>query len=561
LVLCLDAGNIKSYPGSGTTWTDVIGGDNGTLTNGPTYSNGNIVFDGIDDYVSSVSNLTLGGSFSISLWLKHSNTNVTQERYITLGSDRIIIQEDTNSNLNVYVTDGTQQNLWVWGRNNNGQLGVNNTTIRSTPVTTILGETNWKSVSCREGNTAAIKTDGTLWTWGLNSNGQLGVNNTASRLTPVTTILGGTNWKSVACGGYHIVAIKTDGTLWNWGSNLFGQLGVNDITSRSTPVTTILGGTNWKSVAGGLYHTAAIKTDGTLWNWGFNSYGQLGVNDTPTRSTPVTTILGGTNWKSVSCREGNTAAIKTDGTLWTWGRNDRGQLGVNDNIARSTPVTTILGGTNWKSVSCGGYHTSAIKTDGTLWLWGFNNNGQLGVNNTIFRSTPVTTILGGTNWKSVDCGGGNTAAIKTDGTLWTWGYNFYGSLGVNNTTYRSTPVTTILGGTNWKSVSGGSFHTSAIKTDGTFINDDSVSTTISNSAYTNIVATSNGTTLKLYQNSNLLSTTTLNGTLSSTDVSYTISDVLDGFAGNIANIVIYNKELTSSEVQQNFNALRGRFGI
>jgi len=208
LVLCLDAGNIKSYPGSGTTWTDVIGGDNGTLTNGPTYSNGNIVFDGIDDYVSSVSNLTLGGSFSISLWLKHSNTNVTQERYITLGSDRIIIQEDTNSNLNVYVTDGTQQNLWVWGRNNNGQLGVNNTTIRSTPVTTILGETNWKSVSCREGNTAAIKTDGTLWTWGRNDRGQLGVNDNIARSTPVTTILGGTNWKSVSCGNLHTLAIK-----------------------------------------------------------------------------------------------------------------------------------------------------------------------------------------------------------------------------------------------------------------------------------------------------------------------------------------------------------------
>ena len=510
LVLCLDAGNIKSYPGSGTTWTDVIGGDNGTLTNGPTYSNGNIVFDGVNDIVSSVSNLTLGGSFSISLWLKHSNANITQERYITLGSDRIIIQEDTSSNLNVYVTDGTQQNLWNWGRNSSGQLGVNDTTHRSTPVTTILG---------------------------------------------------GTNWKSVDCGSDHTAAIKTDGTLWLWGYNTDGQLGVNDTIWRSTPVTTILGGTNWKFIACGFTHTSAIKTDGTLWTWGYNSYGQLGVNDITSRSTPVTTILGGTNWKSVSCREGNTAAIKTDGTLWTWGRNDRGQLGVNDNIARSTPVTTILGGTNWKSVSCGGYHTSAIKTDGTLWLWGFNNNGQLGVNNTIFRSTPVTTILGGTNWKSVDCGGGNTAAIKTDGTLWTWGYNFYGSLGVNNTTYRSTPVTTILGGTNWKSVSGGSFHTSAIKTDGTFINDDSVSTTISNSAYTNIVATSNGTTLKLYQNSNLLSTTTLNGTLSSTDVSYTISDVLDGFAGNIANIVIYNKELTSSEVQQNFNALRGRFGI
>ena len=112
-----------------------------------------------------------------------------------------------------------------------------------------------------------------------------------------------------------------------------------------------------------------------LWTWGYNLNGQLGVNNNTSRSTPVTTILGGTNWKSVECGNNHTAAIKTDGTLWTWGRNNLGQLGVNDTTTRSTPVTTILGGTNWKSVSCAGYHTSAIKTDGTLWTWGRNNLG------------------------------------------------------------------------------------------------------------------------------------------------------------------------------------------
>jgi alpha-tubulin suppressor-like RCC1 family protein len=354
--------------------------------------------------------------------------------------------------------------LWIWGDNAYGQLGTNNNTIdRSTPVTTILGGTNWKQVSCGyKVVTASIKTDGTLWTWGRNDRGQLGIDNTINRSTPVTTILGGTNWKSVAGGGYYTVALKTDGTLWGWGDNFYGQLGDNTGVTRSTPVTTLLGGTNWKSVAGGLYHTVAIKTDGTLWTWGRNQFGQLGINDTTNRNTPVTTILGGTNWKSIACGFYHTTSIKTDGTLWTWGYNFNGQLGINNNTNRTTPVTTILGGTNWKSIACGGNHTITLKTDGTLWSWGYNLYGQLGVNDTRSRSTPVTTILGGTNWKLSSGGAIHTVAIKTDGTLWSWGYNSDGQLGINNNTNRTTPVTTILGGTNWKSIACGNFHTVAL---------------------------------------------------------------------------------------------------
>ncbi len=353
--------------------------------------------------------------------------------------------------------------LWTWGLNISGQLGVNNTTSRSTPVTTLLGGNNWKSVACGDRHTIALKTDGTLWSWGLNSSGQLGINNLSDRSTPVTTLLGGNNWKSIAGGFGHTIALKTDGTLWSWGLNSSGQLGVNNTTSRSTPVTTLLGGNNWKSVACGYSHTIALKTDGTLWSWGRNSYGQLGVNNTTSRSTPVTTLLGGNNWKSIAGGFGHTIALKTDGTLWSWGLNISGQLGINNLSDRSTPVTTLLGGNNWKSVACGDRHTIALKTDGTLWSWGFNTQGQLGVNNTTFRSTPVTTLLGGTNWKSIACGGNCTIAIKTDGTLWTWGRNAYGELGVNNTTSRSTPVTTLLGGNNWKSIAGGYSHTIAIQ--------------------------------------------------------------------------------------------------
>ena len=176
------------------------------------------------------------------------------------------------------------------------------------------------------------------------------------------------------------------------------------------PVTIVRCGTNWKQVSSFLNHVAAVKTDGTLWTWGANASSQLGR---PALSLyeyiPVTTFAGGTNWAdtattaaedlyTLSAGANFSAAIKTDGTLWVWGIGALGVLGTNDTINRSTPVTTFAGGTDWKQVSSGSDHIAAVKTDGTLWVWGNGNNGRLGNNATTNRSTPVTTFAGGTNW-------------------------------------------------------------------------------------------------------------------------------------------------------------------
>ena len=358
-------------------------------------------------------------------------------------------------------------NLFTWGRGTYGQLGNNTTTNKSTPVTTFAGGTNWKQVSFGGnffiGHCAAIKTDGTLWTWGKGNYGQLGNNTATDKSTPVTTFAGGTNWKQVSSGYSHCAAIKTDGTLWTWGRGTNGQLGNAVTTNASTPVTTFAGGTNWKQVSAGGAFTAAIKTDGTLWTWGTGGSGQLGDNTTTNKSTPVTTFAGGTNWKQVSGGGEFCAAIKTDGTLWTWGYGNSGRLGNNTATNKSTPLTTFAGGTNWKQVSAGVFQCAAIKTDGTLWTWGRGTYGQLGNNTTTNKSTPVTTFAGGTNWKQVSSGRSHCTAIKTDGTLWTWGRGNYGQLGTNDTTTnKSTPVTTFAGGTNWKQVSSGGYHTAAI---------------------------------------------------------------------------------------------------
>jgi hypothetical protein len=392
-------------------------------------------------------------------------TNFRDSNSVDLGT-KLITKDYLMS---VYPEIGQQigipPELWAWGAGSGGQLG-NNSGDALTPVTTSAGGTNWKQVSCGGSYTTAIKTDGTLWVWGDAQQGKLGTNDTTpSRLTPVTTFAGGTNWKQVSAGSIHTAAIKTDGTLWTWGYGTDGILGNGLITTRSTPVTTFAGGTNWKQVSCGGQHTAAIKTDGTLWTWGSGGNGQLGNAAITTRSTPVTTFSGGTNWKQVSCGGSYVAAIKTDGTLWTWGFGVNAALGngaTTGNI--STPVTTFAGGNNWKQVDAGSSHTAAIKTDGTLWTWGFGTYGRLGNGVTAGnRSTPVTTFAGGTNWKQVSCGNINIAAIKTDGTLWTWGQGSYGQLGDNTITSKSTPVTTSAGGTNWKQVSFGEEHTAAIK--------------------------------------------------------------------------------------------------
>ena len=372
-----------------------------------------------------------------------------------------------------------QGGLWMWGGNNAtgitawGTLGDNTSTNRSSPVQTISKNNNWKQIACGFNHTAAIKTDGSLWLWGVNGTviggtGQLGDGTIVNKSSPVQTIAGGTNWKQVACGQLYTAAIKTDGTLWCWGTGNNGQLGDSNNTSlRSSPVQTIAGGTNWKQVACGGFHTAAIKTDGTLWTWGVGNVGQLGDSTTISgRSSPVQTIAAGTNWKQVSCGQYHTVAIKTDGSLWSFGFGGFGQLGdSNSTTVRSSPVQTIAAGTNWKQVACGQNHTAAIKTDGSLWLWGSGLNGQLGDSTTITgRSSPVQTIAGGNNWKQVACNSAATAfnaptaAIKTDGSLWTWGDNLVGELGDSTLSHRSSPIQTIAGGTNWKQVAvGGSF--------------------------------------------------------------------------------------------------------
>lgn len=345
--------------------------------------------------------------------------------------------------------------LWTWGQNDYGQLGDGASVSKSSPATTSGGGITWKSVGFATSSAVGVKNDGTLWTWGRNEQGQLGTGDTTNRSSPGTTAGGGTTWITAQAGTAHMAGIKLDGTLWTWGRNTNGQLGDGSSTVRSSPVTTAGGGSTWFKLGVGAEHNVATKTDGTLWTWGLNTYGQLGDGSTTTRSSPVTVAGGGTTWRIPSTGGLEfSSAIKTDGTLWTWGRNQNGQLGTGTTTDRSSPGTTAGGGTNWRYCANGQYFNAAIKWDGTIWTWGLNTYGQLGDGSTTSRSSPGTLAGGGTSWRAVNTGDNCAFAIKYDGRLWTWGRNEFGQLGDGTTTNRSSPGTTATT-FNWYSIGHG----------------------------------------------------------------------------------------------------------
>jgi alpha-tubulin suppressor-like RCC1 family protein len=362
-----------------------------------------------------------------------------------------------------FRNDCPTKELLTWGNNDCGQLGDSSLTSRSSPGSVSGGGSTWRSISSGYSYSAAIKTDGTLWTWGRGGYNQLGIAG-GTRSSPGTTAGGGTDWCVVSARNAHTAAVKTDGTLWTWGSNTTGQLGDGTTTQRVSPGTVAGGANNWSQVSVGRTHTAAIKNDGSLWTWGCNASGQLGDATTTSRSSPGTVAGGGTTWCFIYSGCASTFAIKTDGTLWSWGANGSGELGNATTTARSSPGTTAGGGTTWCLVSAGCLHALGIKTDGTLWGWGFNIGGVVGNGSSgSFVTSPVTTAGGGTTWCGASAGCLFSAAVKTDGTLWTWGYNTQGRLGDGTTTNRSSPGTVAGGITTWGSVAAGYNHATALK--------------------------------------------------------------------------------------------------
>jgi len=349
--------------------------------------------------------------------------------------------------------DGT---VWAWGSNGYGQLGDGTTSNRYYPVQVMSDPstefTNVKAVSAGYAHTVALKEDGTVWVWGRNNVGQLGDGSTDDIYYPVQVM---SDVIAISAGYYHILAIDNDNNLWAWGYNSDGQLGDGTRTDSQFPVKVHGEGgvgnlVDVIAVSAGNYYTLAIDNGNNLWAWGQNSSGQLGDGSTTRKTLPVKVMSDPstefTNVKAVSAGEDHTVAVKQDGTVWAWGSNNSGKLGDDTTTDSQFPVKVHGEGgvgnlVDVIAVSAGWWHTVAVKEDGTIWAWGSNYYGQLGDGTKTTYRYPVKI---GDKWAKVSAGYYYTVAIKRDKILWAWGYNEYGQLGDGTRTDRLVPKRVIM---------------------------------------------------------------------------------------------------------------------
>jgi alpha-tubulin suppressor-like RCC1 family protein len=335
--------------------------------------------------------------------------------------------------------------LWCWGNGANGELGAGSTAEEHLPQQILKPTAAWTSVSAGWGYACATRKDGTLWCWGLNQQGRLGIGNDVNVTRPhQVTTPAATGWASVSAGEEHTCGVRADGTLWCWGTGNGGQLGLGDggaphnlpqqVTSPATA--------GWASVSAGGADTCAVRGDATLWCWGFNGNGELGVGDTVSRNLPeqVTTPTV-TGWASVSAGGGHTCAVRADAALWCWGSNFHGQLGIGStgNHQLLPQQVTVPAVDGWTGVSAGLNHTCATRTHAVL-CWGEGDSGQLGTGGTTDQTLPQrVSVPSRTGWSLLALGARSTFATHTGHALWCWGWNNHGQLGLGDTTNRNLP--------------------------------------------------------------------------------------------------------------------------
>ncbi len=346
--------------------------------------------------------------FGITLTAQEKDQNISHWKAVSAGDYfTLAIKED-----------GT---LWAWGYNQDGRLGDGTSTDRNIPVR--IGNDKWKVISAGGDYSLAIKEDGTLWAWGSNKDGQLGDSTTIDKYSPVQ--IGNDKWKTASAsfaGRAHSLAIKENGTLWTWGSNKSGQLGIGK-SGYELPkilIPTQIGNDKWKEVYTGSWSSLGIKEDETLWNWGVFS-GNLFDEETKEIKTPLQ--VGNDKWKVALAGWLYSLGIQEDGTL----RNLEAKKQTQLKDGSKKYEFSQIGKGKWKQVSANMGHILAIKEDGSLWACGNNQFGKLG-NGTTTKTNELIKI-GKHKWKQVSTGWHHSVGIQEDGTLWAWGNNSKGQLG------------------------------------------------------------------------------------------------------------------------------------
>jgi len=395
-------------------------------------------------------------------------TSLTQMTNSTGKTPLQIISGVSSYHTIVRMTDGTS---FATGINNEGQLGVGNTTQQNslTQMNIPAGKTI-SQFGCGDRHTVALMSDGTIFGAGTNSNGQLGL--LVSRfLSNLPTLPVGKIPFQVACGNTHAIVLMTDGTIFGTGNNGSGQLGTGNTTTQSslTQMTIPVGKTPFQ-IASGSNHTIVLMSDGTIFSTGSNSDGQLGLGNTTNRNslTQINIPVGKTP-RQIACGSNHTIVLMTDGTIFGTGRNNVYQLGIGDTsvVTSLTQMTNTTGRTP-SQISCGSDHNIVLMTDNTIFGCGSNSNGQLGGSGTERVTLTQMTNSTGKTPSIIACGNGHTMVLMTDGTIFGTGRNGEGQLGTGNTTQRTvlTQMTNSTGKTPLD-IACGNTHTIVLMSDGT----------------------------------------------------------------------------------------------
>jgi len=328
--------------------------------------------------------------------------------------------------------------LYAWGSNGGGRLGNGNTNAQTAPVPVVAaGADEWRFVTGGDGHSAGIQTDGTLWCWGSNTYGKCGIGVDGGIATDHGPVQVGSDddWSWVACGDNHTMAIKTDGSLWAWGYNGNGRLGLGTTTSSYNTPQQVGQDNDWATVACGISYTVALRKDGTIWAWGYNGVGQLGQGDTDVDRSVPTKVGNDSNWVKVTTNQSHNIAIKDDGSIWAWGSNSWGRCGTgpgSSNVLSPTAVVVADNPKTWRDAVAGGNASSGIKSDGTVWGWGDGLYGKLGNGGTADKDYPTKATTDVTDFVGISMGYYQTIALRPNGDLWTWGQSPQNGNGSSN---------------------------------------------------------------------------------------------------------------------------------
>jgi alpha-tubulin suppressor-like RCC1 family protein len=351
------------------------------------------------------------------------------------------------------TTDGR---VYSWGANGNGQLGDDSLATRLAPavLNTITGVTQ---ISAGASHTLARLWTGEVYAWGSNGSGRLGDGTTTPRTRP-TLVPALANIEAVAAGGSHSLALASDGRVYAWGANSNGQLGLGSTISTSVP-TEVAGLSNVIAIAAGSEQSFAVTSTGQLYAWGSNTNSRLGDGGTTGRLSPVLVDLS--NVISVASGLAHGVALTSDGSVFAWGLGSSGQLGTGTTATLSSP--TVIPGLRATAVAAGSNFTAAVRHDGVLVAWGANAAGQVGDSTTVSRTSPVA-VAGPPSVSTIALGDSHTLIVTPEGATWTWGAGAAGRLGDSTIANRATPQSVLSGLANWRlaaptvSISSGSFN-------------------------------------------------------------------------------------------------------